>query len=343
MDITGLKYLDEKITSYYFCLGNKNILFDFGNNTINLQTLAKLDIIFISHYHYDHISGLIDNIENLSSNCLIYMTNTTFEIIVQIINDLPINNTLKQNKINKLSKLLRIAYFNKENNIENLYFKFYRSGHTFGGYMLYIKDQKDKLFFSSDMDYVKNDFDRQYYIDQKLDVDFAILDGTKIDNSLFKFNKINSIKFNDINNLYLFCKLEKAIFIAKNLSEKYPKTYIIYDYDLEPYINIFYKNGYDCFFDKKNIVTHSFYKYVNDKSPIIILSTIKRNNTQFFPDNLFSLHITSNDRLELIKKYFNKNTKIILTHYNKEISNLNEYCANNNFLYIKEGNNHYEK
>ena len=132
MDITGLKYLDEKITSYYFCLGNKNILFDFGNNTINLQTLAKLDIIFISHYHYDHISGLIDNIENLSSNCLIYMTNTTFEIIVQIIKDLPINNTLKQNKINKLSKLLRIAYFNKENNIEKVYFKFYRSGHTFG-------------------------------------------------------------------------------------------------------------------------------------------------------------------------------------------------------------------
>lgn len=343
MDITGLKYLDEKITSYYFCLGNKNILFDFGNNTINLQTLAKLDIIFISHYHYDHISGLIDNIENLSSNCLIYMTNTTFEIIVQIIKDLPINNTLKQNKINKLSKLLRIAYFNKENNIENLYFKFYRSGHTFGGYMLYIKDQKDKLFFSSDMDYVKNDFDRQYYIDQKLDVDFAILDGTKIDNNSFKFNKINSIKFNDINNLYLFCKLEKAIFIAKNLSEKYPKTYIIYDYDLEPYINIFYKNGYDCFFDKENIITHSFYKYINDQSPIIILSTIKRSNTQFFPDNLFSLHITSNDRLELSKKYFNKDTKIILTHYSKEISNLNEYCANNNFLYIKEGNNHYEK
>ena len=58
MDITGLKYLDEKITSYYFCLGNKNILFDFGNNTINLQTLAKLDIIFISHYHYDHIGAL---------------------------------------------------------------------------------------------------------------------------------------------------------------------------------------------------------------------------------------------------------------------------------------------
>lgn len=343
MDITGLKYLDEKITSYYFCLGNKNILFDFGNNTINLQTLAKLDIIFISHYHYDHISGLIDNIENLSSNCLIYMTNTTFEIIVQIIKDLPINNTLKQNKINKLSKLLRIAYFNKENNIENLYFKFYRSGHTFGGYMLYIKDQKDKLFFSSDMDYVKNDFDRQYYIDQKLDVDFAILDGTKIDNNSFKFNKINSIKFNDTNNLYLFCKLEKAIFIAKNLSEKYPKTYIIYDYDLEPYINIFYKNGYDCFFDKENIITHSFYKYINDQSPIIILSTIKRSNTQFFPDNLFSLHITSNDRLELSKKYFNKDTKIILTHYSKEISNLNEYCANNNFLYIKEGNNHYEK
>lgn len=343
MDITGLKYLDEKITSYYFCLGNKNILFDFGNNTINLQTLAKLDIIFISHYHYDHISGLIDNIENLSSNCLIYMTNTTFEIIVQIIKDLPINNTLKQNKINKLSKLLRIAYFNKENNIENLYFKFYRSGHTFGGYMLYIKDQKDKLFFSSDMDYVKNDFDRQYYIDQKLDVDFAILDGTKIDNNSFKFNKINSIKFNDTNNLYLFCKLEKAIFIAKNLSEKYPKTYIIYDYDLEPYINIFYKNGYDCFFDKENIITHSFYKYINDQSPIIILSTIKRSNTQFFPDNLFSLHITSNDRLELSKKYFNKDAKIILTHYSKEISNLNEYCANNNFLYIKEGNNHYEK
>ena len=59
--------------------------------------------------------------------------------------------------------------------------------------MLYIKDKNNSLFFSSDMYYIKDNFARQYYIDEKLNVDYAILDGTRTDNETFKERKLHQL------------------------------------------------------------------------------------------------------------------------------------------------------
>ena len=139
-----------------------------------------------------------------------------------------IKNIIKDNFKNNYTNLINIlsshyfelSYF-KTYYLDHLTFKIYRSGHTFGGYMLYIKDKNNSLFFSSDMDFIKDNFARQYYIDEQLNVDYAILDGTRTDNETFKENKITSIKFNNKADMYLYCKLEKAICIAEYLSNKY--------------------------------------------------------------------------------------------------------------------------
>ena len=219
MKIKGFPFIDNKITTYLFSLANLNILFDFGTNNLSIYEIQNLDYIFISHYHYDHIFGLINNLENLSNKTKICMINTTFLILKNIIKDNFKNNYT--NLINILSShYFELSYF-KAYYLDHLTFKIYRSGHTFGGYMLYIKDKNNSLFFSSDMDYIKDNFARQYYIDEKLNVDYAILDGTRTDNETFKESKITSIKFNNKADMYLYCKLEKAICIAEYLSNKY--------------------------------------------------------------------------------------------------------------------------
>ena len=60
MNIKGLAFDDGKITSYLFSLAGKKILFDFGSNDISDDQLQTIDYVFISHYHYDHICGLLN-------------------------------------------------------------------------------------------------------------------------------------------------------------------------------------------------------------------------------------------------------------------------------------------
>ena len=344
MKITGLQFEDEKITSYLFSLNNKQILFDFGTIELSEDIIRQLDYIFISHYHYDHTCGLLEKLEKIPNDCKIYMTRTTKEVFEYIIK----RQNYKENKCNKLLKILTdrfsIALFNKRYNDGGLEFKFYRSGHCFGGYMLYIKDEENSLFFSSDMDYVSSDIDRQYEVDEYIDADFAVLDGTIIDDADFKKSKVNSIKYNEKGDMRLFCKIEKAVVIAKFLSNKHLDTNIVYDADLEPLISIFYKNGYDCFSENFNISTKSTEDGYDRKKlkNKIYLSSINKEKSKFLPDKLFSLHIGNFDRKEFIDKCFPSKTKILLGHYT-EWDKIGKYCKQNHYDFIKKGNYNYEK
>ena len=345
MDITGLQYADGKITSYMFTLNNKRILFDFGTTELSDDVVSDLDCIFISHYHHDHVCGLLDKILNISSKCKLFMTRTTKEVLEYIIQRQTIKDSIKERMLKKLSEIFNIALFNKEYDIDGLKFKFYRSGHCFGGVMLSIKDSENSLFFSSDMDYVSSDSNRQYEVDEYIDVDFAILDGTVINDEDFKKSKLTSIKYNEVNDMRLYCKLEKAVPIAKFLSDKHRDSFIVYDADLEPLITIFYRNGYDCFNKNYNIFPHSLVDQLSDvfkDKNKVYLSSVNKANTKFFPDKLFSLHIGNADRKDFIEKCFKGKTKILLGHYDIN-SSIEQYCKQNNYGFIKKGSNSYGK
>ena len=346
MIITGLEFEDHKITSYLFTLGNKKILFDFGIKELEEELIDSLDYIFISHYHYDHSCGLLENIEKIPSKCKVYMTRTTKEVFEYIIQNRKLKESQEKKMLDKLSCLFNIALFNKDYEEDSLKFKFYRSGHCFGGFMLYICDENESIFISSDMDYVSSDIDRQYYVEERIDANFAILDGTITDDEDFKKSKLNSLRINKNKDDHFYCKIEKAVFIAKVLSDKYPDANIIYDFDLEPLITIFYKNGYDCFSKNYNIHTKSL-EYLfdsekkNENKHKIYLSSIYNNQT-FQPDTLFSLHIGNYDRKEFIDNNLSNKTKILLGHYNKT-DKIYEYCKMNNYEPIKKGTYKYEK
>lgn len=344
LNIRGLQFEDEKITSYLFTMNNKKILFDYGTSELTDVEISQLDYIFISHYHYDHICGLLENLELVSDSCKIYMSRTTKEVFEYLIKRQNYTEYKTNKLLDALSSRFNAALFNKSYSEDGLEFKFYRSGHCFGGFMLYIKDQENSLFFSSDMDYVSSDMERQYVVDEYIDADYAILDGTIINDDDFKRSRVTSIKYNEKKEMRLFCKIEKAVVIAKFLSEKHKDTKIIYDADLEPLIAIFYKNGYDCFGANYNIITKSLEEYsdLGDNGKIIYLSSINKDNTKFLPDNLFSLHIGSYDRKEFIERTFINKPKILLGHYT-QVDKLDEYCSLNDYDYIKKGSNDYEK
>jgi len=344
MKIEGLQFEDSKITSYLFSLNNKKILFDFGCETLSENVLNEIDYIFISHYHYDHIAGLLKNLENINNKCRIYMTRTTKEVIEHIIFKNGYKDNYRDKLIGILNNSFNIALFDKNYSEDGLTFKFYRSGHCFGGYMLYIKDKDNSLFFSSDMDYVPNDINRKYCVNEYLEADYVILDGMIVDDKDFKQNKIASIKFNNKSDMRLFCKIEKAVVIAKLLSKRYESSLIVYDADLEPLISIFYRNGYDCFSDRYNITVHSMVEFHEDheKKRKIILSSINKDHSKFLPNSLFSLHISAKDRKEFIENTFLNNPKVLLSHYDN-IANIKDYCSNNKYEYIKIGVHNYEE
>lgn len=344
MNIKGLAFEDGKITSYLFSLSRKKILFDFGSEDITDDELKLVDYVFISHYHYDHICGLLNRMHVLNKHCKIYMTRTTKEILYLLINRGNERSTSVYNKMMQIyNNNIHIALFNKVYKEDGLEFKFYRSGHCFGGAMLYIKDNKHSLFFSSDMNYDSNEIDNQYYVQDIIDADFAILDGTIINDEDYKASRLNSIKFNNKSDLYIQCKLEKAVIIAKSLAKKYPQANIVFEKDLEPFIYTFAKNGYSIFKCDFKIYVQTL---VDNKPTIlsnnycIYLSSVSKKGNTPWANNLFSLHIGNKDRKEFIEKTFTNKTQILLGHYTEK-SYIDEYCNFNNYIKIEKGEHNY--
>ena len=350
MYINGLEYDDGKITSYSFTLNDQKILFDFGNTKLSLDEIRKSNFIIISHYHNDHICGLLENINELSDSCIVITTRTNACIIKELLKDHYSNGKLKVAE-EKFDKIIKICYFNEPLTINGINFKFYRSGHTFGSLMALISTDKESIFFSGDMDYVEGKPERQYEIlnNEIIKADFAVLDGTRIDDDInYKYDNVSKIKFDGKADMHLYCKPVKAILTAKYLLEKFPDYYIVYDNDLNQYNFIFQKYGYDTInFENRSVYTKELLeKLIKDNTlkdkPKIFLSSIHRKDEKIFSDKLISLHINANERLSFISQYFDSNTKILLGHYDPK-TDISKYCENHNLDYIKKGMNFYGK
>lgn len=354
MEIRGLPYIDGKITSYLFVLDGKKILFDFGTDELTKEEIYDLDYIIISHFHHDHCFGLLKNYQNISSKCKIIASNTTFNFLVELIE----NYYESESKINEvkdmIEKRMYIAVFNRIFIDNSISMTFYPSGHTFGSMMVLIESKEKSIFISSDMDYDASNILRQYSVEGIIKADYAIIDGTCLDERKFKMDRALSIKFEQKKDLYLKFNFDKAIFAGFDLAEKYKDTYIIYQEDLYGFISSLHYSGYDVFYHRINkIVTQKEYEAMINvgaikRTPAIFISSEKRyikgvKNNNFNPNSLFSLHIVDDDRDEFINNHFTKECKIILGHYDAKIDleYLKQYCQSRNFEYIRKGKHYY--
>lgn len=328
MIIEGIKsnVSEPKITSYIITINNKKILLDFGA-TLSDNVLNTLDVVFISHEHKDHTSGLIESILKLREDCKIIMTRTTKLIILESMQrEFVLIDKMK--KIKRLEAAIELLY--EENYLlDGIIFRLYQAGHTYGSSMLYIEGEY-KLLYTGDFNYYSKYNGLQYKCDN-LDLDYLILDGTNLLKNDFKRQSVTHLNkiSNDIDRFYIHARAEKAILIGQILALE-GKEKIYYEPDLQWYVNILIAQGYAPYLGNAIFI---------DKNELY-----KKENGIYISSNLFEdfnkeynigLHISNENLMDFIYKM--NNPKILVGHYRlssfDEIKNLTEYYL------IKEGVN----
>lgn len=324
MELYGYSAID-KITTYKFNLNNKTILLDYG---AKIDKIKDVDYIFISHEHFDHYKGILEQALDVSDNTVIFATKTTklllHGLISQNLSTLDIKSNEKQ-RILKLVEGIKEVLFEHEYKLDNdLSFIFYPSGHTYGSAMIYLRGEQ-KILYTGDMDYHSKIEDRRYYFDNSLEVDYLICDGTKLlDDEKIESNDLSNLKKK---RLTFNIKPEKAVFLAQRFAlTSFFKEYKIYfEKDLKWFLDILYKQGYNPFINDKVMLLQNDLELAERS---ISLSSHKYDN--YKRNNFLTLHIAKNDLLDFI---YNINAKNVLVGH---------YDLNNpplDFKYIKEGLN----
>lgn len=324
MEIYGYASLD-KITTYKFIMNKKTILLDYGTR---IDDIKNVDYIFITHEHFDHYKGILEQSFDIDENVKIFSTKTTklllYELISQNVSTLNIKSNEKQ-RILKLVEGINEVIFEQEYNLDNdISFKFFPSGHTYGSAMIYLNGES-KILYTGDMDYHSKREDRRYYFDQSIDVDYLICDGTKLlDDEKIESSDLSNLKKK---RLTFNVKPEKAVFLAQKFAyTSFFKEYKIYfDKDLKWFLDIIYKQGYNPFINDKILLLRDENE-VSNKS--IILSS--RRFEKYKKNNFLSLHIAKNDLLDFI--YSINAKEVLVGHYDLKNPPVD-------FKYIKEGIN----
>ncbi len=121
--------------------------------TIKDEELKKIDGIFISHAHLDHI-GYLPHIYSAGYQGHIYTTKPTMELTNVLISDyMRISNPRNVTKdgLNRLQKSYKICEFKEDVKIGDLTIRFIPSGHIVGSSMITVSDGKGMIIYSGDL------------------------------------------------------------------------------------------------------------------------------------------------------------------------------------------------
>lgn len=347
-------FAERLITTYKLKVGKYNIMLDFNGKDMTKEDVQDVDIIFISHEHLDHCRNLIDYdlVKNLNSNVRIFTTETTKKLISFSLknkmneeDNIKSYNDQKFNTIISLIDKIEIVRFKKEEKLDDdLSFTFYRSGHTFGSAMIYLKSKELTLLYTGDMDYVENDINRQYDYPYGVNVDYVIVDGTNLFDKEFKgvrFSKVREFlkKRKPGNVIYYKARAEKAVLYALALSEKMDNCVFAYTDQMKWYVKTLYDQEYKIFNNGKVLLEREVeldkdYYYKNK----VIVKFCNDRKSYDIEDQL-SLHITMHDFEKFMNEHFaSEPKKILIGHYNFDNNSNTDLLINNSIL-LKVGEN----
>ena len=134
-----------KVTAYKYVIDNKEIFLDFGSRNITQSDIKNVDYIFITHEHLDHWEMLLkyELVKELNPKCEIYATKTTKELIQFLAIERIKKYSYKEEAYNYIINIInniKSCLLKKEYELsDTLKFTLFRSGHTFGSSMIYIK------------------------------------------------------------------------------------------------------------------------------------------------------------------------------------------------------------
>ena len=122
------------------------------------EEVKKVDAIFISHAHLDHI-GYLPHVYSRGYKGYIYTTKPTMELTNVLISDyMRISNPREVTKdgLGRLAKSWKVIDFGKEVRINDLTLKFIHSGHIVGSSVISVSDGKSTLLYSGDINLAKS-------------------------------------------------------------------------------------------------------------------------------------------------------------------------------------------
>jgi len=204
--------------SFLLSIGGKNILLDAGLNFRNRKinyinkikylTNGNLDLIFLSHSHKDHYSGIF-GLNKEFPNTVILCSNTTLDYIIfkRIRKEYLKKGEFKIKTNSELVSIIQKTITVKPNDkieLKNGYMKFYPSGHMPGSLMLEISNITNKILYTGDFLY-KSIFPltsvEKVINEMSKGIDLIILDGSmsstsRRNNSLILSDLLEYIKKN---------------------------------------------------------------------------------------------------------------------------------------------------
>lgn len=338
-------FCDEHITTYKIAMNNLNIMLDFNGKYMSKEDINNIDVIFLTHEHLDHCMSLLnyDLVKHLKKDVKIFSTETTKLLISHIFEKYMTKNGYNKEPyeyITNLVKNINICRFKKPFIFKGLNITLFRSGHTFGSSMVYLKSKDYSLLYTGDIDYVENDENRMYDLPYGIDIDYLIADGTNLFDKDYKGVTINRVrdfinrrKPGDI--VKYFAKGEKAVLYALTLANKLNNAIYFYTEYMRWYVELLYKQGYNIFVPNKIFFDNQF------QDPMILNNNVHvkftSDSTKYNIDYQLSLHITKSNFIKMIEEHFNyRPKKIFIGHYDK--CKLNELLIDNSNDEL-EGNN----
>lgn len=145
--------------------GNSNILLDAGvklgkiveHPQITKQVLDKVDAIFVSHAHMDHV-GYLPHLYSMGYRGKIYATKPTFELTNVLISDymrISDPKSITKDGLSRMQKSYKMVEFKEKTKIKDFTVSFSPSGHIVGASMITVDDGKNRLIYAGDVNLAK--------------------------------------------------------------------------------------------------------------------------------------------------------------------------------------------
>ena len=306
---------------YYLRVGETNIILDagckgwaYGNVNSALEpelnylvespfvdSIEDIDIIIISHAHYDHVGYLGKLLKN-NTKAKVFMTETT-----KVLAEYQLKHSDKD-ICNFLDRIETISYLH-DYEFRDIKFIFTPAGHMPGAMMTLIRYKGHNIVYTGDFSFKGTSLTDGCML-PSVDVDTLILCGTNAKRfghktHLLLDNTINSIYNTVYNESSIVCncnQLSKSVELLKALTERNPFNVKIYvDSSLRPLIEHFEKIGVKLLDENTELVSE--YTHINSNERFIYLV----NNIKILDNSLkiispdFSLHVDFGEMREMIK------------------------------------------
>jgi Cft2 family RNA processing exonuclease len=329
---TGIRFEDPPYPNYHFLEMNV------------LDGLFELDLIYLSHAHYDHI-GSLPYIAKQAIHAEIISTLSTKELTsLQL---LSFRNPLKNDRLDERLELELLALMDRINSVSllreyryhSLTYKLYYAGHMNGATMIHLKSETESVLYTGDFSDHDYCLTTSYNLPKDLTVDTLILSSTHAFNPRGGLEKDFSSFIHKINQTLLSfhsvvlmkTQLTKGIETIKLLEQAMNMNLLIeadiyFDETLEAIVDTFEQFNYPVYSKRvKPVGTMNHHKpfiLITQKPKSKVLEEVRSELPLQWIRGDYSLHCSYDGLKKIIEQLKPKRVYLVHTIVRDQVENL---------------------